>query len=99
MNNYCVVICHKETHEEVKLLGILLSKEKSDEVKNKHNLKLNHAEYYIKVYESVTLNEFVEVCLCNGYKSMSVDFSNSSVSVLVGDKRVEATELGYEVII
>ena len=47
--------------------------------------------------KSVTLDEFVEVCLCNGYKSMSVDFSNSSVSVLVGDKRVEASELGYEV--
>ena len=97
MNNYCVVICHKETDEEIKLLGILLNKEKSDEVKNKHNSKLNHAEYYIKVYQTVTLNEFVEVCMCNGYKSMSVDFSKGSVSVLVGDERVDASELGYEV--
>jgi len=46
---------------------------------------------------TVAIDEFVEVCICNGYKSMSIDFSNGSVSVLVGDKRVEASELGYEV--
>ena len=32
-NNWCVVICHKESNEEIKLLGIMLNKEKSDEVK------------------------------------------------------------------
>lgn len=47
--------------------------------------------------KSVIIDEFVEVCVCNGYKSLSIDFSKGSVSVLVGDKRVEASELGYEV--
>ena len=47
----------------------------------------------------VTLDEFVELCMARGYKSLSIDFSKGSVSVLVGDKRVEASELGYEVII
>ncbi len=104
MNNYCVVICHKETDEEVKLLGEKLSKHQANKLAEAHEINLNHSKYYIEVLEweeykmiEITLDEFVEVCVCNGYKSMSIDFSNGSVSVLIGDKRVEATELGYEV--
>ena len=51
MNNYCVVICHKETHEEVKLLGSSLSKYQADKLAEAHEINLNHSEYYIEVLE------------------------------------------------
>ena len=56
--------------------------------------KLNNE---ISIMKSVTLNEFVEVCMCKDYKSISIDLENHSVSILVGEERVEASELGYEV--
>ena len=47
--------------------------------------------------KSVTLDEFVELSMQNGYKSISIDLKTKSVRVLIGYKRVEATELVYEV--
>jgi hypothetical protein len=47
--------------------------------------------------KSVTLDKFVELSMLNGYKSISIDLENKSVSILVGEKMVEASELGYEV--
>ena len=51
MNNWCVVICDKETDEEVKLLGEKLSKHQADKLAEVHNSKLNHSKYYIEVLE------------------------------------------------
>ncbi len=51
MNNWCVVICHKETDEEVKLLGSSLSKYKANKLAEVHNSKLNRSKYYIEVLE------------------------------------------------
>ena len=39
--------------------------------------------------KSVNLDEFVELCMARGYKSLSIDFSKGSVSVLVGNKRLK----------
>lgn len=47
--------------------------------------------------ELVTLDEFVELSMAHGHKSISIDLENHAVSVLVGENRVEASELGYEV--
>lgn len=49
MYNYCVVICHKETHEEVKLLGEKLSKHQADKFAEVHDINLNRSKYYIEV--------------------------------------------------
>ena len=51
MNNYCVVICHKETDEEVKLLGEKLSKHQANKLAEAHEINLNYSKYYIEVLE------------------------------------------------
>lgn len=51
MNNWSVVICHKETHEEVKLLGSSLSKHQADKLAEVHDINLNHSKYYIEVLQ------------------------------------------------
>ena len=53
MNNWCVVICNKETDEEVKLLSENLSKCNADKVGKAHDINLNHKKYYIEILELV----------------------------------------------